>query len=341
MFVLGITDCSQIGQQVADFTAVKERLAANECVFQAGPSEFGFEQSRLLVCSKKDGEFSGRHTSLFVKLADFADDRLRFGEFVGEFEHADVGCRLFVCPEGLLVAALVVLDQLIGDCQNSVCAAVVVFQPDNLGFGKVMLEIQDVCHFRTTPAVNRLVIIANDQQVPMWPHECFNELELNPVGGLVLVDLDMVGQLLLAFEGRGLIGKELHREQQEIVEIEGSGGSQTTLILAVGDRREKIQVVLDVVRGVFREDGGRFPTANPGEQVARRHRFFADANVPQGGSRNRFLVSPVVDCERRRIAEQSDFAPQNSHAQCVECRNQRFGRKSAAQQVGCPLSHFT
>ena len=47
------------------------------------------------------------------------------------------------------------------------CRAVILFQLDHLGAGKILLEFQDIGDFGAAPGIDRLVIIADNADVLM------------------------------------------------------------------------------------------------------------------------------------------------------------------------------
>ena len=61
--------------------------------------------------------------------------------------------------------AFVVRDQVRGGGEDVAGLAVIAFQPDDLGAGKVMLEAQDVVDLRAAPAIDRLVVVADAADV--------------------------------------------------------------------------------------------------------------------------------------------------------------------------------
>ena len=62
-------------------------------------------------------------------------------------------------------AALVGSNQSGGRAQYRRRRTIVALQPDDLGAGKVALEAQDVFHFRAAPAIDRLVVVADDADI--------------------------------------------------------------------------------------------------------------------------------------------------------------------------------
>jgi hypothetical protein len=59
----------------------------------------------------------------------------------------------------------VVRDQRVGSSEDMRRGAVILFQPDHLGAGKIRFEPQDIGDFGAAPAVDRLIIIADTTNV--------------------------------------------------------------------------------------------------------------------------------------------------------------------------------
>ena len=92
----------------------------------------------------------------------------------------------------LVMSQTIVFHQSIRAFQNSVGAAVVVFQTHGLCVREVLCEVDDVFNFRATPAVDGLVVVTNHADVAMRLYQGFDQLKLNTVGVLVFVNLQMV-----------------------------------------------------------------------------------------------------------------------------------------------------
>ena len=87
-------------------------------------------------------------------------------------------------------------------------------------FGKILLEVEDVAQVRAPPFVDRLVRIADDTQVAVRADQLFHQQILRPVRVLVFVDHREAEFPRVALaDGRRLI-EELHRLEQEVVEVE-------------------------------------------------------------------------------------------------------------------------
>ncbi len=180
------------------------------------------------------------------------------GLFVLKREEADFAGDGTAGLQPFFVAARIVDDEAIGQFEDGRVGAVIHLEPDDFRAGKNPLEFQDVSHFRAAPAVNRLVVVADDAERAMPPHERFGQRELDAVGVLVLVDLHVVEAALMAGEDVGKVAEEPMREQQEIVEIDGAAALEGLLIAAISGRRQEIEIVFDELGRLLRGGHPRF-----------------------------------------------------------------------------------
>ena len=68
-------------------------------------------------------------------------------------------------PELLVLRVAVVRDHGDGACEDRLRRAVVALERDDLGRGEVVLEVEDVADLGAAPAVDRLVVVADDAEV--------------------------------------------------------------------------------------------------------------------------------------------------------------------------------
>src|ERR1700749_713010 len=100
-------------------------------------------------------------------------------------------------PERLLLALRVVLDDGVGDVEDSLSGAVVLFELDYFGRREVLLEVQDVRNVCPAPAVHTLTLVADHADVLLLLGEEVYEGELEGVGVLVFVDEDVAEALVV------------------------------------------------------------------------------------------------------------------------------------------------
>ena len=68
-------------------------------------------------------------------------------------------------PQGLALAAVVVLDDAIGRIQNVGGGTVVLLQADGFGPGKNFFKVQDIFNGSTAEFINALIVIANNAYI--------------------------------------------------------------------------------------------------------------------------------------------------------------------------------
>lgn len=56
-------------------------------------------------------------------------------------------------------------DEVAGRAENMLGGAVIAFELDDLGAGKILVEAQDIVHFRAAPAIDRLVVVTHTADV--------------------------------------------------------------------------------------------------------------------------------------------------------------------------------
>ena len=102
-------------------------------------------------------------------------------------------CRMILSPSPLsrpelfAAAAGVVFDDGVGGVQNRVRGAIILLELDDFDLGKMLFQVEQVGDFRAAPAVNALVIIADDAEIAMLLGQRVDEIELRGVGVLVFV----------------------------------------------------------------------------------------------------------------------------------------------------------
>ena len=217
--VPGIVEDSQKAEQVLDLLAQEKLDAADDGIGDIGVDQLLFEGPRERVQAVED-----RYVSTGCSRVDEAPD-----------EGGDLSCLLQLVqepvdahripagvlgPEVLGFALEVPGDQRIGRGENVSCRAVVLFQQDDLRSGVVLLEVQDVVDIRAAPVIDRLVGVAGDAQVSMALRQQRADLVLYRVGVLVFVDENVLELLAVALEQVLVLLQQLHREQQEIIEVE-------------------------------------------------------------------------------------------------------------------------
>ncbi len=96
-------------------------------------------------------------------------------------------------------------DHGTGGIENRTGRAIILLQPDRLTAGIVTFKTKDVADFRTTPAIDRLVVVTNHTEVAMPGSEQMDQSILNLVGILKFVDQNVMKSLTILFKDGGMI----------------------------------------------------------------------------------------------------------------------------------------
>src|SRR6185312_12539858 len=67
--------------------------------------------------------------------------------------------------QGLAEPAFIVRDQMRRGGKDVSRGAIVAFEPDDLGAGKIVIEAQDIVDLGTPPAIDRLIVVAHAADV--------------------------------------------------------------------------------------------------------------------------------------------------------------------------------
>ena len=124
-------------------------------------------------------------------------------------------------PQGLGTALAVVGDKVVGGRQNVGAGPVVLLQFDDPGAGKVFFKIENVADVGTAKGVDTLIIVTDDTEVFIAAGQQFEELVLHRVGVLIFVNHLVDKALLIVHQQRALSFEQTHRQEQQIVKING------------------------------------------------------------------------------------------------------------------------
>ena len=186
---------------------------------------------------------------------------------------------------------------------------------DDLGLREVLLHVEQVGDLRAAPAVDALVIIADDAEVAMLAGQGLNELELGGVGVLVFIDHHVTVFGAAGFQRLGMLLEEPEREQDQIVEIHGIAGAQGGFVAGtdvLGHRADA---------GVAETRGPLAAIAKPAEQAEDRCRI---GLFPFGGDLREDLLNGaqllrlVIDDEVPLVTELLDVLAQDADAERME-----------------------
>ena len=111
--------------------------------------------------------------------------------------------------------------------------AVVLFKTDHLGAGEVLLKPQDVADFRAAPAIDRLVVVTDAADVPVFLGQKAKPEVLGGVGVLVFVDEDIAEPALVLGQHVLVVAEDRQDVEQEVAEVAGVQRQEAGLVLGV------------------------------------------------------------------------------------------------------------
>ena len=177
-----------VREQIFDLLALEELLAADDLVVDLLGAERLFEGLRLPVRAVQDRDLAWAYFLVFDETADAVRDPRGFAVGRGAGEHDGFVAADLRREERFFVADGLLRDDRVGDVEHGRDRPVVLFEEDDLGAGKLALELEDVFHVGAAPRIDGLVVVADDAQVLVVSGEQAQQLELRGVRVLILVD---------------------------------------------------------------------------------------------------------------------------------------------------------
>ena len=151
----------------------------------------------------------------------FADDELGFVALVERPHDGDASPRRVRRAQRLAHALRVRADHDVGQLENLRRRAIVLLEAHDRGVGKVLVEVEDVPNVGAAPAVDRLIVVADDAHVAVAAAEQLDQLVLRAIRVLILVDEDVPKALTILRELVGMVLQHPHGQHEQIVEVDG------------------------------------------------------------------------------------------------------------------------
>ncbi len=227
--VATVVDKAQVGHGVLDFLALEEAQAAVDPVRHGVLHQRLFQHPRLGVGAIEDGAV-GEQTPLLFPVLEAADHEAGLVHLV---EGGVQRNRLPLGPFGpqLLAKALrVVGDDAVGGFEDIGGGAVVLLEANGLGALIVGQEALDVLDLGAAPAVDGLVIVADDHHFAAVASQHPQPGVLDTVGILELIHQDVLEAVAVVLEDVGLAQPQLVGAQQEFCEVHQPGAIAGLLI---------------------------------------------------------------------------------------------------------------
>src|SRR5712671_3548595 len=206
-----------------------------------------------------------------------------------------------------------------GGVEDELGRAVVALELDDGRVRVVPFEVEDVPDIGATPAVDRLVVVADDGQVAMLRGEGPDPEVLRSVRVLVFVDVEVAPAILVPSKDVWCLVEQPDGLEQEVVEVEGADLLQA-LDVANGETGNHLFVVIDgvvaeelrvehlVLRPADRAEDGARP-----ELAGERHVLLAEDRLHQS-----LLVVRVVDDEPTADPDRLAVAPEDTGTERME-----------------------
>src|SRR5437764_13166248 len=91
-------------------------------------------------------------------------------------------------------------------------------------------KVEQVRDLGPAPAVDALVIIANDAKVSVFAGEEMNQIELSRIGVLIFINHHVTELVAAGGEHLSVFAEQLQGEDEQIVEIDGVAGAQRAFV---------------------------------------------------------------------------------------------------------------
>ena len=225
-------------------------------------------------------------------------------------------------------------DHRVGGVEDHLRGAVVLLERHHLGVGIVAAEAEDVAHISSPPPKDRLIIVSHDGEVAVLLREQLHQDVLGQVGVLVLVDEEVSEPRLVVLTNRVGLAEELHRSDEQVVEVERVGAAHLRLI---GDECPGDGALVGVP-GVF--DGVRLRIeelvlggADDMADLVEGKALVVDAGDEHRASQRGRSVSLVVDRVTARDADGASVAAQDPGAERVEGADPHARRAPAEERL--------
>ena len=158
---------TQISDNILDFLALIEFGATHHGIGNTTLNEHFFKNTGLGIGAIKHSHVPQLRPFLELQLLHALDNEASFIPFVNRLIIGYLRAHAIIGPQIFRLAARIIFNYRISGIQNHLCAAVVLLQLHQLGFGIILFKVQNIADIRATPAVNALVRIAHHAQIMM------------------------------------------------------------------------------------------------------------------------------------------------------------------------------
>ncbi len=207
-----------------------------------------FEGARLRIFAEEDGKIRILPTSAH-HLTNAIGHKLRFLAVIGRCKIPDLGATQVVGPKGLFAALPHEFDDVVRRIKNHLRRTIILLKFHNFGTWEVLFKSQNVGNRCASPAVDRLIVVANHGQIVVIAREMAQQLVLCRVGILKLIHHHIAPLHAVALSDIGVFSKDLQHAQNEVAKVHTIRRSKRGLIgLVEFDILLGIAVVCALVR---------------------------------------------------------------------------------------------
>src|SRR5262249_40078367 len=108
---------------------------------------------------------AGSRRSVFDPLLDIVGDHARFGFAIPDAAYFDALAEFVIGEQRFAQTAAIIGDQMRGGGEDVAGGAIIAFEPHHFGAGKIVLETEDVIDLGAAPAIDRLIVIADNAEI--------------------------------------------------------------------------------------------------------------------------------------------------------------------------------
>ena len=232
-----------------------------------------------------------------------------------------------------------------GGVEDRLRGAVIFFQANDFRVREIVREAFQIAGAGAAPGVDGLVFVADDADVLARAGEQADEFFLRAVGVLEFVHHDVVKAGIPGGADVGMIAKQVHGAEKQIVKIEGAGFAQD-FVVGAEDGGGFLARFVAGLRGVgFHVVGSEaviFGVADLGAHGAGRVIVGGEVELGESAFYGGGLVVVIVDREIARQAEVMGFAADQARAEGMKSGDPDVGgvAPGGAQQVADAVFHY-
>src|SRR5208283_919023 len=241
---------AQEGERVLDFGALVEADVADDDIGNARAHQGLLVAARHKVVAIEDCDFVPAD-ALGTAALDLQGERAGFGLRVAETEDFDRVALSLLGEKGFAKPLFVFGDNGIGGGKNMPGGAEILLETDLEGIRKVAGEAADVSDVAPAPAIDRLVIVADDEETFMVGGQRFEPAILGEVDVLIFVGQEAIEPrgpeipiVFVALQGEGW-------PEQQIAKISRVSLTQTILIIGIDPRAGAKTMNVERFAGAF------------------------------------------------------------------------------------------